>query len=235
MLAVTDHRLPEGCQASLRNRGFELLLLPPFPALPAPVASHPDMLLFIFGGVLLTHRDYYRIAKREIGHTRSVGGLELVLSDEPVGDKYPRDMLFNAAPVGRFIFGREDSMSRHILQVSAGKGMRIVDVRQGYARCSTVIVGDSAIITQDRGIAGRARECGIDVLLVRPGHVRLDGYDTGFIGGASGVCRGLVYFCGNIDTHPDGEQIRRFITAHGYKVVSLGKGELFDAGTLFFI
>ena len=115
-------------------------------------------------------------------------------------------MLFNAAPVGRFIFGREDSMSRHILQVSAGKGMRIVDVRQGYARCSTVIVGDSAIITQDRGIAGRARECGIDVLLVRPGHVRLDGYDTGFIGGASGVCRGWCTFAATSTPIPTGSR-----------------------------
>ncbi|HOA85658.1 MAG: hypothetical protein GX057_04960 [Clostridiales bacterium] len=235
MLAVADCRLPGDCRSSLRELGFEILPLPPFPALPAPVASHPDMLLFILGGMLLTHRDYYKIAKREIDQIKSAGRLELVLSDEPVGDKYPQDVLFNAAPVGRFVFGRADSLSRHISEIAVQTGAQIVDVRQGYTRCSTVIVGESAIITQDRGIAKCAQKCGIDLLLVRPGHVRLDGYDSGFIGGASGTCSDKVFFCGSLDTHPDGEPIRSFCSAHGKKAVSLGEGGLFDAGTLFFI
>lgn len=145
MLAVTDCRLPGDCRSSLRELGFEVLPLPPFPALPAPVASHPDMLFFLLGGVLLTHRDYYKIAKSEIDHITSAGRFELVMSDEPVGDKYPQDVLFNAAPVSRFILGRADSMSRHISEIAAKNGARIIGVRQGYARCSTVIVGDSAI------------------------------------------------------------------------------------------
>jgi hypothetical protein len=193
------------------------------------------MLFFLLGGVLLTHRDYYKIAKSEIDHITSAGRFELVMSDEPVGDKYPQDVLFNAAPVSRFILGRADSMSRHISEIAAKNGARIIGVRQGYARCSTVIVGDSAIITQDRDIARSAQECGIDVLLVRPRYVRLEGYDTGFIGGASGTCSDKVFFCGSLDNHPDGESIRKFCLAHGKKAVSLGKGELFDAGTLFFI
>ena len=203
MLAVTDCRLPVDCQNSLREQGFDVLLLPPFPALPAPVSSHPDMLLFILGGVLLTHRDYYRVAKREVDRIAAAGGLALVLSDEPVSDKYPHDILFNAAPVGRFIFGRKDSMSRHILQIAAQTGTQIINVRQGYARCSTVIVGDNAVITKDRGIAAAARECSIDVLLVRPWHVRLEGYNTGFIGGASGTCQASVLLRRHRH-HPDG-------------------------------
>lgn len=35
-------------------------------------------------------------------------------------------------------------------------GMTLVDVRQGYTKCSTVIVDETSIITYDQGIARAA-------------------------------------------------------------------------------
>ncbi len=235
MLAVTDCRLPEDCRTSLTRLGFDTLPLPPFPLLPRPVASHPDMLIFMLGGTLITHRDYYKIAESEINTICSAGNFRLILSDEPVSDEYPGDVLFNAAPAGNFIIARESSVSRHILKIADSLGFSLINVRQGYARCSVVSVGDRAIFTSDRGIATSARSAGLDVLEVHPGHVRLDGYGTGFIGGASGCCGEKVYFCGNLETHPDAVVIRAFCAAHNCESVSLGQGELFDAGTLFFV
>jgi hypothetical protein len=235
MLAVTDCRLPADLRDSLSRRGFEVLPLPPFPLLSPGVASHPDMLMFILCGSLVTHKDYYSIAKREIERICLAGNYKLILSDEAVGAKYPSDILFNAAPVGKFIFAKKNKISRHILKIADENGLNIIDVRQGYARCSAVAVGSRAVITADAGIASAALGHGIDVFRARPGYIRLDGFGTGFIGGASGKCGGNVYFCGNIDTHPDGAAMRAFCAAHLYEAVSLGDGELFDAGTIFFV
>jgi len=235
MLAVIDCRLPEECKAALVSRGFEPLPMPPFEKLPSPVASHPDMLLFISDGVLITHKDYYDVAKAEIDRIASAGKLSVLLSDEEIGNTYPHDILFNAATVGNFVLCLEKSVSKHIRALADETGRKIFNVNQGYTKCSTVVVNNNAVITSDRTVALAARECGIDLLFVRPGYINLPGYDTGFIGGASGRLGDKIYFCGNLDTHPDAMAIRAFCAAHCRTAISLSNEPLFDAGTVFFI
>lgn len=231
MLAVTDIRLPATCRTALESRGFEVLSLPPFDVLDTPVASHPDMLIFPMGSRLLTHKNYYSAASEELDRLISSTGLELLLSDEPVGRDYPHDVLFNAAPVGDIVFCKRDAVSRHITEHSRGHA---IGVRQGYTKCSICTVSDNAIISSDRGIAAAAAGAGVDVLTVTPGHVTLEGYDTGFIGGASGTWGEYVFFCGDLNTHIDSASIRDFCAAHGKTAVSLGNGPLLDVGTIFF-
>lgn len=235
MLAITDRRIPAKCAASLTRLGFKTVALPPFPALPQPVASHPDMLIFIHGGTLLTHRDYYTIAKHEIKRILKAGRFTLLLSDEHISSTYPEDILFNAAPAGRFIFAKKDAISRHIIKIAERLELTIIDIKQGYARCSIASAGRSAIITSDRKTAQAAQTHGIDALAIRPGHVRLDGYDTGFIGGASGCLEDKLFLCGSLGTHPDGNSVREFCSIRGVEVVELYDGELIDVGSLFFV
>ena len=106
---------------------------------------------------------------------------------------------------------------------------------QGYTKCSVCVVSDNAIITADRAIATACAAVGIDVLTVSEGHISLPPYNFGFIGGASCACGDNVYFCGSLDTHPDGESIKEFCKNHGKLAVSLSDGELQDVGSLFFV
>ena len=234
MIAIIDERMPLSYRAELEKRGFDIISLPPFPRLPEPVASHPDMLIFLSHGKLITHKDYYSIAKGKLdtiaAHTRS----ELILSSENTSDKYPCDILFNAAEVGTHIFGRKNYISHHIFDICTQNKLTLIDVKQGYAKCSTCIIDDSSIITYDASIAAAAQGNGLQVLKITPGHIRLDGYDTGFIGGTSGTCNDTVYFCGNIDLHPDAPKIRKFCSERGKNIVSLGENQLIDVGTILF-
>lgn len=232
MIAVIDQRQPPAVVSALRQRGMTVIPLPPFPALAEPVASHPDMLLLRIGRHLLTHGDYYRIAESQIDNIIALSGLELFLCDDSMAAEYPFDVRFNAAIVGHLLLCRADTLACRALQLAAREGLELVNVRQGYAKCSTCVVSDEAIITSDRGIAAAAAAHGIDVLTVRPGHVVLPGYPTGFIGGASGADAYNVYFSGSLDTHPDAAAIRRFCATHGKLAVSLCDGELFDGGTI---
>ena len=235
MTVVTDIRTPNSCCEELRRRGFEIIALPPFPRLPAPVASHPDMLIFFTDDHLIAHESYYPIAYQQLELTAQRSGRKLLLTDEPTGDTYPTDVLLNSACIGNTIIGSERAMSAKIKEFCAHSGKDILNVKQGYAKCSVCIVDDNAIITADAGIAAKACSRGIDVLIVQAGHVRLDGYDCGFIGGASGRCDDTLYFCGNLNSHPDSNAIAEFCQKHGKTAVSLGDGQLFDVGTLFFI
>lgn len=227
---IADNRIDKKCESGLRERGFELIKLPCFPVLQEPVSAHPDMLLFLGEGRIACHKDYFSIAQNEISKISEITNTEITLSCEKIDSEYPKDVLFNAAAVGNKLICRLDAVSEKIKM-----GYDIINVKQGYAKCSTCVVSDNAIITADNSIAKAAEKNGIDVLLVSSNGVRLDGYDCGFIGGASGSDQDNVYFCGNVDLHPDGERIKGFCQKHGKAAISLSDEPLYDFGTLMFI
>ena len=230
---IVDYRIDAKCEESLTSRGFDVIKLPPCRVLQSPVSAHPDMLIFIFGNRLFCHERYYSEAKAAVDAVVSAGGFELILSDERWESEYPHDVLFNAAIVGDKLICSKKNVSRLIADLYDEEN--VINTKQGYAKCSTCTVGERGIISSDPSVARSADGAGIDVLLLNGNHTRLEGYDTGFIGGASGDDGENVYFCGDLSKHPEGERIADFCLAHGRRAVSLSDGELYDYGSLIFV
>ncbi len=232
--AIVDSRIPEECAESLRSFGYELILMPEFPSLPAPVSAHPDMLLFFADRTVFCHKDYFPIAEKQLGKIAKCG-YDIVLTEENIASEYPQDILFNALSLGDKLYCRADAISKLILDFAEKKRLTVRAVKQGYAKCSVCTVGDAAAITADISLCRAMREDGINVLLVSAGSVILTGYDTGFVGGCSGEDGDRIYFSGNISLHPDGNRIAEFCKSHGKAAVSLSDHTLTDIGTIFFI
>ena len=213
MTVVLDIRTPHECQLSLSEQGFDIVLLPSFSALDPRVASHPDMLIFVYGNKIFTPRAYYKEAHTELDRLALLTEKDLVLTDDILLPEYPRDIAFNSFICNGHIFGNTKHISSEMHKITSADGIKSVNVRQGYAKCSTVVL-NGAIITADIGIHRKAIGHNIDSLAVSGEGVILNGYNCGFIGGASGFCKEMstVYFCGNIDLHPDGEKIKSFCT-----------------------
>ncbi len=228
MITVIDERTPEKAKRRLEERGFLLFSLPPFSRLAAPVASHPDMLMFPFEGRLFVHKAYFAEAENTVLSICEASGLSLCLVNTEVEPIYPHDIALNLFQLGKHLIG--NSIPNEI----AALGYSIIHTRQGYAKCSSLVL-DHAVITADPSIADAVKKTEAEVLLVAQGGVSLPGYDYGFLGGASGVCGNTVYFCGDIEMHPDEAKIKEFCHAHGYEVVSLTDEPLLDVGTLFFL
>lgn len=150
-----------------------------------------------------------------------------------LGRDYPQDCAFNAACTGKYFIHNLSATNKGLLQAAREMGMTLVDVRQGYTKCSTVIVDETSIITYDQGIA---RACGqysdLEVLLISPGFVRLDGYDTGFIGGCSGRVGQEVIFNGDLFAHPDFSRILPFIESRGLTCRWFADYRLTDIGSI---
>ena len=231
---IIDNRMPNKCKDALRALGFELIELPCFSSLPSPVSAHPDMLLFFADKTVFTHKDYRQTAKKELDRICDLG-YDILLSGEKIAPEYPNDILFNALRVGKTIYCKESAVSSLIKDFAIEKGLRLADTRQGYAKCSVCSLSESAAITADPSLARSLERDGTCVLKIRAGGIILSGYDTGFIGGCSGVFGDTVYFSGNIALHPDGEKIIDFCESHKKRVVSLSDEPLFDVGTMFFI
>ena len=216
--------------ADALSRGFDILRLPCDHLLAPPVASHPDMIVSLVGNRLFMHEEYYE------NNRGLFDGLD-VLTVPGVGARgknYPLDVGYNVLFCGGYAFALSDHTAPEIKEYLEEVNIPLVNVKQGYAACSTLAL-ENSLITADGSVADSAERCGIQVTRIINGGITLPGYDTGFIGGASGVMGRTVYFSGNIDSHPDAEKIRRHLDADGYSIISLTDGELTDIGGIKFV
>jgi hypothetical protein len=235
MLCLCDYRTPKDIIESLRKRGFETLLIPADYSLPTPVNGHTDLNVFVCEGTVTLRSDYYEKHKELIDKICESAGLFPKLSEARAGDRYPLDCGLCAAVSGKSLLYCAKATDALLVSRFSDAGYQLIEIPQGYAKCSCAILSDGAIITADKGIAKVTRAEGIDTLLISPGHVDLPGYSYGFIGGATGLCGDTLYFCGDLDLHPDSKVITEFAQKHGTKCVSLGKSKLYDVGSLIFI
>jgi hypothetical protein len=202
-----------------------VIRIPEFELFDHPVNAHPDMQAVKVGDELFIHAKNTALASLLIRH-----GIKFSAVNAPAGAKYPDDVALNLFTVKNYLFANIKSASKEILSYAASRGFEIVNVKQGYAKCSAMTIGDS-LVTADISIYKAAVSRGIDALLISPGHVDIEKYDTGFIGGASCLlCDGNVCVFGSLDTHPDGAQIRGFAYRHGAKIIDMGYEKLFDYG-----
>ena len=236
MLAIIDHRTPRKICKGLKKQGFKLLKLPSHPTLPIPVSAHPDMLLFFTEDAIITTLDYVSVARRKLYKLSRYTKMPLFTIKESQKAEYPEDILLNAAVVGNRVFCLQEHTARIIVD---SPKHTICPVRQGYAKCSTVPVGSDALITADEGIAKVARNAGIDVLQIEPSHIDIQGYDTGFLGGATSFSPyqdlETIYFCGEWREHPQATEIESFLKKHNKTPVSLANMPLTDIGTVFLV
>ena len=153
-----------------------------------------------------------------------------------IGTTYPNDVLLDAAPIGHRLLCHPKHTAEELL---TRYGENVIPVRQGYAKCACVPIAEHALITADRSVGKAAESNGIEVLLIREGGIELEGYSTGFIGGASSYCPDAtiseIYFCGQLSSHPDGQAITDFCRRYGKNAVSLGEFPLTDVGTIFLL
>lgn len=197
--------------------------------------------------------EYLRVIGRKIEFVESRGIVEGAISCHPdvfmcklgagegkivfanrevLGSIYPLDIKYNAACTGKFFLHNLKYTAPELLKEAINKGFNLVDVKQGYTKCSAVIVDENSIITYDRGIEKAASKAGMDVLLVNPGGVLLPGYDRGFIGGASGRIGKTVIFNGDLSKHEDYKAIKKFIEDRKLKCKYFKDYPLTDIGSI---
>lgn len=188
------------------------------------VRNHADMAACYLGdGRIILDK-----AQTEACKKLSDMGMTVLSTEGPIKGEYPDDVLLNCTIFGKNLVCFHKWTASKILEENADK--RLFSVKQGYCKCSICPISENAIITDDIGIYNKTKAC-FDVLLIDKGDIFLEGKDYGFIGGASAkIDEDTVLFFGNIDTHRNAEDVKRFLKKHGMKHKSLFDGKLVDIG-----
>lgn len=227
------HNTPTGIIDGAKRAGIDAVILPPADGMAEPVASHPDMLMYAgFGRIFV--RACHEIIASEVADAIERFSLpySLSLTSDSPSDTYPSDVAFDCLMLGGALVGKADSISHAVKRAAAESSVPVLDVRQGYAKCSSCVFKNS-IVTADASIYALAKERGMGAYKIESGHISLPGYGTGFIGGASFFADGTLYFLGDATRHPSYIIIKSAADAEGVNVISLSDGELFDAGCLY--
>lgn len=197
-------------KAWLTKKGYTLVQLlegdKPYPS----ISAHPDIYMCDVKGKLFK-------AKRN-----------------EIGDEFPNYLGYNGVFLDKYFIHNLKYTSPVLLEEAKCLGVRLINVKQGYTKCSCVVVDGESVITSDEGILRALRNYpDINVLPIRQGYVGLSGFECGFIGGTSGRIGNNVIFNGDLDMHPDGDAIRKFVRARGLEAVDFKGRVLYDIGSVF--
>lgn len=195
-------------QDYLEKDGHAVMKISAKPGIDTSIACHPDIYMC------------------QIGQKVFHGNAGLLLAN------YPGNAIYNGCSTGKFFIHNLKITSPDLLAMVEETNQIKVHVAQGYSKCNCVVVDEGSIITSDRGIEKAASAAGIDVLLINPGQVVLDGYKYGFLGGASGRVGRTMIFNGNLAAHSDYEAIKDFIERRSLDIVYFGQYPLTDIGSI---
>ncbi len=188
----------------IENLGHTVISSDTVDIFPIPEQKHADMQILPINSDIFILNECTALAKK-------IPNDRLIYCDKKAGKKYPENILLNFLFLNNTLYGKLSAIDKNLIDFCEENRIKTVNINQGYARCSTLVLNEKALITSDLSIEKALKKDGVEVLLISSGNIILDGYDYGFIGGASGrIDENTVVFLGNVTNHPDYRRIENF-------------------------
>lgn len=229
-LMLVDGRISEIMERRLKDKGVRIIKTEALPQLPSAISYHPDIMVYHMGdNVVVVAPNVSQSTMLSLEYE----GFEVVYGANALKSNYPYDIAYNIARIGNNVMHRfkyTDPIAHALLKK---QGLKFIDVKQGYTKCSVLVVDENSIITEDIGIAKAASKEGLNVLLIEKGYVMLPGMNYGFIGGCGGlISKSVMAFAGDISLHPDYIKIKKFMDERSIDIYNLADTVVQDLGSL---
>ncbi|MGO1469867.1 MAG: DUF6873 family GME fold protein [Tissierella sp.] len=227
---IVAGNIDEDIYDNLIDRNLRVIKTIAHPKVDNSIKYHPDIVVHpINHNILVTEPTVYEYYKEEFKSTN----IKIIKGERKLNSKYPLDIAYNVGRVSDFAihnFEHTDEVLKFHLKK---ENLELINVNQGYSKCSIAVIGDREIITADHFIYTRLKDKGIESLLINPGHITLENQDYGFIGGCTGnMSNKEVFLSGSLKNHPGKENIERFIKNAGKKIIYLSNKKIVDIGTI---
>lgn len=229
-LAIVDGRASDEIIKNLNSLGLKTIKTIKYEGVDESIAYHPDIVMHPINYRTLVIApevfDFYREELREYD-------LKLIQGETRLGKEYPEDIAYNVARIGNLAL-HNTKYTDPLLKYQLGKeNIELINVRQGYTKCSLAVMGEDIGITSDWAIYNKLKQLGYKILMIRPGSIELEGQAYGFVGGAHGnLDKNKTFLSGSIDQHPNREEILNFIGENGVELEILSREKIRDLGTI---
>lgn len=209
----------------LNDLGIDTLLISEYQLLPQPINSHADIQILHMGNNVIFCQNEHLYS----GDFNK--NFLLYKIKEMANNKYPHDVRLNCTIIGNIIICNEKTVSKDILEYAYTNNYTIINVKQGYSRCSVCVINENAILTDDESIYTAAGNFLNDAELITKGSIGLKGYNYGFIGGCCGkIDKNVIAFNGRIESHNDYNKIFDIMQRNNIRCIELCDKPLTDIG-----
>ncbi len=226
-ISFVDYRLTEKQMHLLSNEGLNIIKIPKSNNLYDAISGHPDIQLNIINSkkIILAKNSNLSLEILNKHH------IEFEYSSKELEEKYPKNIFLNAVNLKNFFIHNLKFTDKNLLKHVSDK--ELINIKQGYSKCSIAIVNNNALITSDLGIYNALKKYPIDILLIPAGDIVLPGLSYGFIGGTCGlISEDKMAFFGNLKNHSYGNDIKNFLFKHNVEPIYLDEGKLIDRGSI---
>lgn len=207
-------------------------VIPPAPLkkLPSALQHHADLgICVVSSKKAVCPPDSYEYYSEKL----SPYGFEIIKGKNSLDCHYPGDSAYNVCIVGKKCFLNKNVCDEALLDILTSVGYEIINVKQGYTKCSICPIDENSIITADASISIAAKEQGMDVLLITNRGIKLPGYDNGFFGGCTGLYdKHTLLLNGEIKYLPESDAVKVFLNKKGISIKELKKGPVTDIGSI---
>ena len=230
MICFVDYRITELEKKALKSLNLSILEIPKCNNLYKAIDGHVDIQLNIIdkkSKKVIIHKDISKIVKEKL----DIFNINYIESSKSLNYSYPENIFLNALILENHFIHNLKYTDENLLSTQSHKNL--INVKQGYTKCSCLPVNDKAFITNDTGIYNTLKNHGFDILLLPPGDIILEGLDYGFIGGVGGLInKDLMAFYGNLDLYLYGDKVKSFLKKYGITPIYLMNEKLHDRGSL---
>lgn len=233
MICFIDYRTTSEEISNLKKYNLTPIKIPKCDKVYNAINGHVDIQLNILdknNKIVIVHKDI----NNNFLNTLSSHGIKYVLSNNSLSNTYPKDIILNALILDSIFIHNLNYTDKKLLSLQESK--KLVNVKQGYTKCSVLPISTTAFITSDKGIYYALKNLEMDVLLVPYGDILLPSLNYGFIGGVGGlISSDKLGFFGELEYYDYGEDVYKFLYKHDIEPISLKKGKLIDRGSLLVI
>ena len=227
LIAIVDKKYFSLLNEKLHK--FNIKAFPSFESkiLRAPVNTHPDMSLFKYDDETII------ISCESFGYYNEIfkdTKIKLINANEDPCEKYPYDVKFNALRVNDYLICKKNSCASSIKNKFFQKN--IINSSQGYVKCSVIDIDAKYFVTDDIYLEKIIDGLGCKTLLLDKGLVKIEAYNHGFIGGASGYARDKIFLTGIIKDNANRQRLEEFAEDVNKELIYLTEYDIFDVGTL---
>ena len=226
--AIISFRSKNGLIKFLKGNDYEVIYSFDSKKMDEKVSDHVDMQIRKINenAFVCTQESYF--------HYRAYlpNYIALYVTELEITNTYPKDCLLNNFSFENHLVCNKKSVDPVVLKLL--KDEKIIMVKQGYSKCSTIVLNDF-LITCDKSIFNRVEKHNINAYLIESGGIELEGYDTGFIGGTCGYSSdlGLVFY-GNLEKYKFKDKLIEILEKENVNYFYIKDDDFIDRGSILF-
>ena len=224
-----DNRMRDIEKNRLKELGYDLIEVPTNKNLYSEISSHVDIHVCKINENIILENSFYNYLNND----------SYIRGNSSVYSKYPEDIQYNVCIVGDKAIHNFKYTDQKIVEILKENNYELIDVNQGYTKCSIAVIDENSIIISDKGLYDKLRNSGLDILyLDYELNIKLlseNGYSSknGFIGGAISRIDDFIFVSGDLRKIDKENQIKEFIESKNLKIVDFKGLEVIDFGGIY--